>query len=358
MLRFHWRLVRGGEKGDVTRALQEAQPATALPDLPFQVEFCREAEANGIDSVLIDLGFRVPDPMLLAAALASKTRDIRLIVAIRSGLISPTLLVQQVNTFSALYGDRISLNVVAGHSPEEQRGYGDFLDHDARYDRTREFLHICRRFWRREEVNFEGQYFRIEGGRLNTPFLSSQRDHPEILVAGGSEAARALAIQHGDCWMQLADSPFAIAQRMVPALDRGIEFGLRLSMIAAPTRAQALDAAHALVEGTLAQKKNISTEHRFVSGTDSHSIAAMYRSAEKEWLSPYLWVGAVRSHGAPGIAVVGSYDEVASALLEYGTIGITQFIISGSPKLDSMICFGNEILPRIRAKERKALAHA
>ena len=39
-------------------------------------------------------------------------------------------------------------------------------------------------------------------------------------------------------------------------------------------------------------------------------------------------------------------------------IGVTQFIISGSHKLDSMICFGNEVLPRIRAKERKALAHA
>lgn len=39
-------------------------------------------------------------------------------------------------------------------------------------------------------------------------------------------------------------------------------------------------------------------------------------------------------------------------------IDVTQFIISGSPKLDFVICFGNEVLPRIRAKERKALAHA
>ena len=39
-------------------------------------------------------------------------------------------------------------------------------------------------------------------------------------------------------------------------------------------------------------------------------------------------------------------------------IGVTQFIIFGPPRLDSMICFGNEVLPRIRAKERKALAHA
>jgi len=342
----------------MTRSLQKEQLETALPDLQAQVEFCRKAEVGGMDSLLIDLGSHTPDPMLLAAALASKTRDIRLIVAIRSGLISPTFLVQQVNTFSSLYGDRISLNVVAGHSPEEQRGYGDFLGHDARYDRTREFLDICRRFWQRQEVNFEGQYFHIEGGRLNTPFFSSQRDHPEILVAGGSKAARALAIQYGDCWMQLADSPPTIAESMVSALNRGIEFGLRLSIIAAPTRAQALDAAHALVQEPMAQKKNTSTERHFVSGSDSHSIAAVYRSAEREWLSDCLWTGAVRSHGAPAIALVGSYDEVASALLEYGSLGVTQFIISGWPKLDSMVRFGNEVLPRVRAKESKALAHA
>jgi len=357
LLRFHWRLVQGGEKSAMTRSVQEQQTETALPDLQAQAEFCHKAEAGGIDSVLIDLGFRTPDPMLLAAALASKTCNIRLIVAVRSGLISPTLLVQQVNTFSSLYGDRISLNVVAGHSPEEQRGYGDFLDHDARYDRTEEFLRICLSFWRQKEVNFAGRYFRIEGGRLNTPFISPHRDHPEILIAGGSEAARSLAIQHGDCWMRLADSPSNIAQSMVPALNRGIDFGLRLSMIASPKRAQALDAAHALVEENLAQKKNMSTERRFVSGTDSHSIAAMYGSAEKEWLSPCLWTGAVRSHGAPAIALVGSYDEVASALLEYGNLGVTQFIISGWPKLDSMVCFGNEVLPRIRARESKGLAH-
>ncbi len=358
MLRFHWRLVQGGEKGIMTRSVQEQQINTALPDLQTQAEFCRKAETGGIDSVLIDLGFRTPDPILLAAALASKTCNIRFIVAVRSGLISPTLLVQQVNTFSSLYGDRISLNVVAGHSPEEQRGYGDFLDHEARYDRTEEFLHICRSFWRRKEVNFTGRYFRIEGGWLNTPFISPHRDHPEVLVAGGSEAARSLAVQHGDCWMRLADSPSNIAQSMVSALNRGIDFGLRLSIIAAAKRAEALDASHALVEENLAQKKNMSTERGFISGTDSHSIAAIYHAAEKEWLSPYLWAGAVRSHGAPAIALVGSYDEVALALLEYGNLGVTQFIISGWPKLDSMVYFGNEVLPRVRAKESKALAHA
>ena len=44
-----------------------------------------------------------------------------------------------------LTGGRVSLNIVAGHSPDEQRYYGDFLTHDERYERTDEFLTICRR---------------------------------------------------------------------------------------------------------------------------------------------------------------------------------------------------------------------
>ena len=60
--------------------------------------------------------------------------------------MSPVTFVQQLNTLSNLIGGRFALNIVAGHSPEEQRSYGDFLDHDRRYDRTDEFLAVCRAF--------------------------------------------------------------------------------------------------------------------------------------------------------------------------------------------------------------------
>jgi alkanesulfonate monooxygenase len=339
----------------MTRALQAEQPGTALPDLEAQSDFCRQAEESGIESLLVDINFATPDPMALASALAAKTGHIKLIVAVRSGLISPTLFVQQANTFSALHGDRISLNVVAGHSPQEQRSYGDFLDHDARYERTREFLDICRKFWRRDEVNFQGQYFRIERGRLNTPFVSSERDHPEILVAGGSDSARALTIEHGDCWMRLADAPIALAESISSVLKAGREVGLRLSIIAAPTRRAALDAAYDLMKASESRKDG-TTERRFVGESDSRSIAAVYRSAEQEWLAPCLWTGAVRTHGAPSIALVGSYDEIAASLLEYGSLGVTQFILSGWPKLETMLCFGQEVIPRVRAKEIKLVA--
>jgi len=111
---------------------------TGLPDLNAQIQFCRTAELCGIDSVLTDFGFSKPDPILLAAALGLATKKVKFIVAYRSGLLCPTVFVQQLNTLSALINGRFSLNIVVGNSPEEQRYYGDYLSHDERYSRTEE----------------------------------------------------------------------------------------------------------------------------------------------------------------------------------------------------------------------------
>jgi glycosyltransferase involved in cell wall biosynthesis len=114
-LTFHWRLPQGGDTGGgATRAMQATRAETALPDLPAQLDFCRQAEQCGIDSVLVDLNVAKPDPIALATALAVRTQRVKFIIAARSGLLSPTLFVQQINTLSTLSNGRVSLNVVAG----------------------------------------------------------------------------------------------------------------------------------------------------------------------------------------------------------------------------------------------------
>ena len=54
------------------------------------------------------------------------------------------------------------------------------------------------------------------------------------------------------------------------------------------------------------------------------------------------------------MALVGTPEEVASTIMEYNEVGISQFILSGWPKLDEMVYFGKEVLPLVRAKEREA----
>src|SRR4051794_21429282 len=102
-LRFHWSL---SQAGNPFRRAERRETMSGLPDLNAQLALCRAAERNGIDSVLMAIGSVRPDPLALSVALGRATERIAFMIACRSGLISPTLFVQQINTVSALLGGR------------------------------------------------------------------------------------------------------------------------------------------------------------------------------------------------------------------------------------------------------------
>lgn len=350
-LRFHWSLSNAGEKwrGAKPRAAQ-----SGLPDLPALLEYCRTAEECGIESLLVAFGFHRPDPLILAAGLGMLTTRIKFMVAVRSGVTAPTAFVQQVNTVSALTNGRICLNVVAGHTPEEQGYYGDFLAHDDRYARTGEFLRVCRGLWRGEdELNFAGRYYRVEGARVNIPFVGGGRTRPEIYAGGSSVLAEELAIQHADCLWRLPDLPERVRAVSRPMLHAGKETGLLVSLLARPTRAEALRETELVRSqfGTAARQ----THQQFAARSDStafKSILALSEGNPSGWLTPWLWTGAVPFLGAPAIALVGSFAEVADAILEYKSAGISQFLFMGWPDLEEMRIFSREVLPLVRQLEQ------
>jgi alkanesulfonate monooxygenase len=349
-LRFHWSMSSAGEKwrGAKARAAQ-----SGIVDLNAHLEFCRAAEDCNIESLLTAVGFHRPDPIALAAALGVLTSKIKFMVACRSGLFSPTAFVQQVNTISVLTQGRICLNIVGGHTPEEQRYYGDFLTHDDRYERTDEFLTICRSFWSDlPEVNFQGKYFHIEKGRLNTPFVHGHG--PEIYVGGASPKAVELAVKHASCFWTLPAGPDELFPRIRHVLDAEVEVGLLVSLITRPTRLEAVRAAHAMLEALGSSPKKAHKE--FAQRSDSVAFGSTLALAEreKEWLTNCLWTGAVPYLGAPSIALVGSFEEIAGALWEYKQAGITQFLFMGWPDLEEMRLFSRNVLPLVRARESQS----
>ncbi len=354
-MRFHWRLLQGGERSTDTRGAMVARDATGLPDLEAQIHFCREAERLGIHGLLIDFGASKPDSIVLATALGLATSKIELIIAYRSGLIVPTSFVQQINTLSTLIQGRLSLNIVAGHSPEEQGYYGDLLPRPERYARTAEFLEICLALWQRNgPVSYNGDYYQIRNARLNTPFAAKHRSFPEIFIAGGSDEARSVALRCGTLWMQIGDTPENLRERVRPVLAAGKEAGLRMAVIARPTREQAIQAAYDLVQGLDPSQREQAREKQFVNKSDSVSFKAKYEAAARsEWPTPYLWLGGLSAFGPATVCLVGSPQDLADAFMEYKQIGVSQFILSGWPKLEEMIFFGEQVLPLIRKKENE-----
>jgi len=351
-LRFMWSLSSVGDKLRRSRSLTEM---SGLPNLDEHVEFCRRAESSGIDSLLMAFGFTRPDPITYSAALGAHTEKIRFLVAVRSGIFSPTYFVQQINTLSAVTGGRVCVNIVAGRAPDELRYYGDFLPHDERYERTDEFWRICHALWRGDgPVDFTGRHYRVEGARINTPFASDDLRRPEIYLGGSSDQAHDLAMRHADCLLTLPDTPARMAPKIRPVLASGTEAGLLVTLICKPTRAEAVEAAHAVVASAGEKAR---ARHDVLRGrSDSVGYTTTY-DLDSAWPTPYLWTGAVPYLGPPGIALVGSPEEIVNALAEYQAVGVTRFLFMGHPDLEQMTFFGEEVLPMVRERESVGAAN-
>ena len=353
-LKFHWMLPKGGEVAlggtqtprEAARYRIESIASTSpavRSDLTGWTQFARHAEAAGIDSVLISFSRYEPDPFLAACALGQAVEKLKFIIAYRSGLMQPTTFVQQMNTLSALVHGRVSFNIVAGSSSEEQRGYGDYLSHDERYARAEEFLAICNAFWRADgEVNFEGKHYRVEQAKLATPFVALDRKAPEIFVSGHSEQSERLVWSQGSCWLRVAEAPEKLTPIVARTRERGLGMCLRCCLLCRPTRDEAIEVAKSLLPDDAKE-----------STTTLKDDSQMYREgnelkSDAFWPKPWLWTGLVPHYGPVWTTMLGTPDDLAAAFLEYQRIGVTEFIISGWPEVDTVDVFGREILPRIK----------
>ncbi|MFF8599733.1 LLM class flavin-dependent oxidoreductase [Streptomyces sp. NPDC015232] len=349
-LKVHWcsPLDSGQQK-----ASEKYQAGTL--DFDGIVDFAREADALGVDSLLMGISYHMPDPLPMIGALVRATERVKFILAYRPGLLSPTLFTQVVNTVSWMSDGRISLNLVAGISPAEQAFYGDFLAHDDRYARSNEFLDICHRLWRGETpLSYQGEHYRIKDAQLGLGYKGGGR--PDIYISGASGVAQQTAVDHADCWLRYGDTPEGIAKAAEPLLAQGCRVGIRMHVLSRETRAEALAALEEMM-------RDPDEEHRkwvsdFVSTSDSEAVKTSFRLADQagdDWLSPMLWSGAVAYRGGPALCVVGSHEEVAAYLFRYKAAGVSEFIFSGWPTRDEMRNFYTHVLPLIREHERNTV---
>jgi alkanesulfonate monooxygenase len=359
-LRFHWMLPKAGEVSvdapqtphEAARYRIESTRSTSPaphPDVEGWLHFARHAEAAGIESVLISFSRYEPDPFLVSGALGAATDKLKFIVAYRSGLMQPTTFVQQMNTLSALIGGRVAFNIVAGSSTSEQRGYGDFLAHDDRYARAEEFLAVCHAFWRADgDVDFDGRFYRVKGGRLHTPFVAPGRTAPEIYVSGHSEQSEQLACSQGTCWLRVIDTPEKLQPVVARVRERGIRVCLRLGLICKPTREEAVTVAESLMpkdkQESITRLKDDSQMYR-----EGAAVAS-----DAHWLNRSLFAGLAPHYGPVWTTLLGTPRELAEAFLAYKRIGVSEFIISGWPEVDEVDMFGQEVLPLVREAERRA----
>src|SRR5271165_1599364 len=135
-------------------------------DHAYLAQVAQAADRLGYYGVLIPTGRSCEDSWVVASSLVPLTRQLRFLIAFRPGLLNPSLAARMASTFDRISNGRLLINIVTGGDPTENTGDGIFLDHDERYQITREFLAIWKALLAGGNVNYEGRHLRLEDGNL------------------------------------------------------------------------------------------------------------------------------------------------------------------------------------------------
>lgn len=244
-----------------------------------------------------------------ASALIGSTSRIKFLVAVRPGQIAPSLAARMAASFDRLSGGRLLMHVVTGGSPAELAGDGLFLDDDARYELTDEFLHIWRRLLAgRCAVDFAGRHLRVKGARAVV--ASVQRPYPALYMSGWSPAQIEVAARHADHYLIWGGPPATVAEKVAVVRaaasrnGRRLRFGIRL---------------HVIVRETDAEARRVA-EQQFTPGQPT---------------------------GAASATLIGDADIVAERLREYAAVGIETFVLSGHPDIEEVYRTAELLFPRL-----------
>ena len=325
------------------------------PDIPYLREVAIAADRLGFEGALLPVGPNCFDAWALTAAFAADTERLKFLIALRPGIISPTLAARQSAALDRLTNGRLLLNIVTGGDPAQLAGDGLHLDHDARYKQTAEFLEIWRAVITDTPIHLSGAHFRVTHDKpLNFPPV--QKPYPPIYLGGASPAAIEVAAEHVDHYLIWAEPVDAVAAHIAKARAAGgrrgreLKFGIRLHLIVRETAAEAWAAADKLIskiDDAQIEAARVARAGKTESeGQRRQTALHGYRRDALE-IAPNFWVGAGLVRDGAGAALVGDPDAVAARIREYQAAGVETFIASGYPHLEEAYNVAELLFPKL-----------
>ena len=332
-------------------------PSGVDPD--YILDFARTHEEAGFDMVLTGYSSSTPDGFEVAGYAAAHTDRLGYLIAHRPGFVAPTLAARKAATLDQLTNGRIALHIITGGNDVEQRQDGDWLDHDARYRRTDEYLSIMRRIWTEHEpFDHDGEFYRLQAAYSQA--RCRQRPHVPLFFGGASDIALDVASRRADLFALWGEPRASIAQRIEDVKSRVAATGrdpseIRFSLSARPILAETEARAWERAEQILARVKQ-ATDGRITPGVptrpQSEGAWRLLRFAsEGNVHDERLWMPIAAASGASGstTCLVGTPRQVADSMLAYYDLGCTAFIIRGFDPLADAVDYGRELIPLVRA---------
>jgi alkanesulfonate monooxygenase len=324
-----------------------------VPDTRLQSswEHCRDlvlqAESLGYDNVLMPSGYALGiDTTAFGAAIASWTRRIRLLMAVRMGENWPPQLARQIATIDQIAGGRLAINIISSDLP------GETMDSAPRYARTIEAMAILRQLLNGDPLDHDGEFWKL---KLKPPRIGTVSGRcPQFYFGGLSEAARDAAAKGADVYLMWPDTLPAVREtiadlRARAALEgRTMRFGYRVHVVVRETEEEARIAADRLLSRLDAGTGVNIRANSLDSGSAGVRRQAELREASGgEYIEDNLWTGIGRARSGCGAAIVGDPDQVLAKLEAYRAEGIEAFILSGYPHAAEADLFARHVLPRL-----------
>ncbi|PJN90501.1 FMNH2-dependent alkanesulfonate monooxygenase [Bacillus sp. mrc49] len=354
-MKVFWFLPSHGE----SRYLGTTKGGRAIT-LPYLKQIAQAVDHLGFEGALLPTGRSCEDAWVVGSSLILATERMKFLVAIRPGLMSPTLAARMASSFDRLSDGRLLINVVTGGDPVELAGDGVFLDHKERYGQTDEFLDIWREALAGGKVDFEGEHLKVKGGNILLPPV--QKPYPPLYFGGSSEPAIDIAGKHIDVYLTWGEPPGQVAEKIekvrkkAAEYGREVKFGIRMHVIVRETEAEAWQAAEELIQ--YVDDEMIENSQKIFGRFDSVGQKRMSQlhngSRDSLEISPNLWAGVGLVRGGAGTALVGSAANVAARMKEYEEIGIESFVLSGYPHLEEAYRVAELLFPLLPIEQQQA----
>ncbi|MBS4728498.1 glucose-6-phosphate dehydrogenase (coenzyme-F420) [Mycobacterium sp. SM1] len=163
------------------------------------VELGVAAEAHGMDSATVSDHFQpwrhhgghAPFSLCWLTAVGERTRRIVLGTSVLTPTFRyhPAVIAQAFATMGCLYPHRVFLGVGTGEALNEIAAghHGSWPEFKERFARLREAVRLMRELWRSDRVDFDGEYYRLNGASL---YDVPEGGVPVYIAAGGPAVAK------------------------------------------------------------------------------------------------------------------------------------------------------------------------
>lgn len=332
-----------------------AESVERKPSFDYIKSIAQAAEKGGFSTLLLPTGAACLDSLAVAANLIGQTEKLKFLFAVRPGSMSPATFAKQFATVDYWSEGRALVNIVTGGSPTELASQGDFLDHSARYRRTREYIQILKKYFTEEQFSFEGEYFTLK----DTSLFPKPTVTPEIYFGGASDVGKDVAAAESDVYMLWGETYEATKQRIEEMKERTAEYGRQLSysvsfqVILGETEEKAYEKANKIVsqskEAIFAQKNDEAYKGESVGVRRLHEL--MESGKDNNFtIGPNLWAGLTQVLSGNSIALVGTPEQVTDRIIEFVDLGFDKVLLRGFPHLETIEEIGELVIPKVREK--------